>query len=64
MSVPNPFAGGDQWNDVDRPAKYNDGKPYGQPNPYLYGINPATGEVPYGIPLASPSAIKVVTENI
>jgi hypothetical protein len=61
MSVPNPFLASQDWNDTVREAKYNDGVPYGQPNPYETGTNPATGEVPYGIPLMAPDAVKVVT---
>lgn len=64
MGYPNPFAGGDQWNDVEWPAKYNDGTPYGQPNPYTTGTNPATGEKGYRIVLATPDAIKVITTSI
>jgi hypothetical protein len=57
MGYPNPFAGGDQWNDVERPAKYNDGTPHGQPNPFQMGTNPETGEPGYGVPVASPGVL-------
>jgi hypothetical protein len=58
VSYPNPFLAAQDWNDTTRKAKYDSGTPHGQPNPYLTGINPATGKAPYGITVASPHAAR------
>lgn len=62
MSVqPNPFLDpGDGHVLADDMEKNREAKEYGhgpvpQPNPFTFGVNPASGQPPYGIAITSPA---------